>query len=103
MSATPAFPIAPSLPCVTLVDTLDSPLARWRGWEIRTRCADPCCPPNRLIPVCEVVEAHDTVTVRAMAGQMRCCVCAKPARNVALVRDKAGARIIQPVRGCAEL
>jgi hypothetical protein len=50
-----------------------------------------------------VVEAHDTVTVCAMARQMRCCVCGKPAQNVALIRSKAGAQIIQPVKGCAEL
>jgi hypothetical protein len=103
MSAPPAFPLHGAPPCVTLVDTLDSPLARWTGWQIRTRCADPCCPPNRLIPVSDVVEARDTVTVRTMARQMRCCVCGRPAHNVAPLQSKAGAQIIQPVMGRAEL
>lgn len=95
-----APPAAP--PCVTLAEALDSPLRRWWGWQIRTRCADACCPPGPIMPVAEVTAARDRVTVRRMAAQLRCCVCGQPVGHVALVREDSRGRIVQPIRGRAE-
>ena len=81
--------------------TLDSHLSYWAGWRIRARCGDPLCPPNRLVCVADVLSARGDITVREMAGRMRCSVCGQIARTVALLKQGPAGQIVHPVRGGA--
>jgi len=92
---------APPSTGLSLHETLESRLSCWRGWQIRTRCGDPLCPPNRLICVCDMLRAWGDITVRDMAGRMRCSVCGQPVRSAALLKSGPGGPTIHPVRGMA--
>lgn len=91
---------APAAP-LTLLSFREAPLSHWEGWLIRTRCADPTCPPNRLVCVEEVLDARGEMSVEAMADQMRCSVCARSVTRVALVKSCKAGEVINPVRGAA--
>jgi hypothetical protein len=77
---------------------LDSPLSFWRGWQLRSRCAQPGCARERLLCVEEVLEARGEMTVRDLAGRLRCRDCQGAATNLAFQQDRPGGRITQPVR-----
>jgi hypothetical protein len=80
---------------------LASPISLWAAWSVRFRCGDPCCPPVRPMPVAELLAARGDLSVRAMAGTLRCSVCGQAAADVSLRRACPGGEVIQPVQGAA--
>ncbi|ONG58269.1 hypothetical protein BKE38_03185 [Pseudoroseomonas deserti] len=77
---------------------LDSPLSYWKGWELRTRCGHPGCPREKLLCVEDVLQARGEMTVRDLAGRLRCRHCQRPASKLAFEQDKPGGRVSYPVR-----
>ena len=80
---------------------LASPLSRWAAWSLRFRCADPGCPPVRPLPVAGLLAARGDLSLRALAGTLRCSLCGQAAADVSLRRACAGGEVIQPVLGSA--
>lgn len=80
---------------------LRSPLAQWRGWQIRARCAGGLCPANRAVPVEEVLAARGDLPLRDMAAGLRCSACGEAAGQVALLRCSRAGQVILPLRGRA--
>ncbi|MDJ0391255.1 hypothetical protein QMO56_24390 [Roseomonas sp. E05] len=83
--------------------TLESRLSSWRGWQIRARCGDPLCPPNRLVCVGDMLSAWGDITVRDMTGRMRCSVCGQRAQSIVLLKGGTAGQVIHFVRGTAAL
>ncbi|WP_160000699.1 hypothetical protein [Roseomonas sp. 18066] len=77
---------------------LDSPLSFWRDWQLRTRCGKTGCARDKLVCVEEVLTARGEMTVRDLAGRLRCRDCQGPATSMAFEQERPGGRITQPVR-----
>jgi hypothetical protein len=78
--------------------TLDSRLSFWTAWRLRAGCGHADCPKSRLVPVQELLSARGDMTVRDMAGRLRCSLCGEPAASLAFLRGSGEDRIVHPVR-----
>jgi hypothetical protein len=79
-----------SLPRESLLEVSLSGLV---GWDIAARCLDPCCPPNRPIPVQEILLAQGDRPVAHSLPRLRCSACGGPAAEMTLRRNLPGGTV----------
>jgi hypothetical protein len=78
--------------CSTLVGTLEyqrllaTPLSALPGWGVVARCADPCCPPNRVIDLADILDVRGDMPAAALVRHLRCSACGGPAAGARLQR-----------------
>jgi hypothetical protein len=72
---------------------LETSLSRLVGWDVAARCPDPCCPPNRPIPVQEILVAQGDVPLARSFPRLRCSACGGVASEMALQRQLAGGTV----------
>ncbi|MBO1073964.1 hypothetical protein [Roseomonas marmotae] len=72
---------------------LETSLSRLLGWDLAARCLDPCCPPNRPIPVQEILVAQGDVTLAHSFPRLRCSACGGAAVGMALQRKLPGGTV----------
>lgn len=63
---------------------LETSLSRLLGWDVAARCQDLCCPPNRPIPVQEILVAQGDVPLARSFPRLRCSACGAAAVEMAL-------------------
>ena len=92
--------IAP-IPSPSRQPFLDRELARWRSWEVVSRCGSGTCQPNPSIPVAAVLRARgEGLTLAGLARHLRCAGCQEVPRDVGLRRrPECGGEIWQRVQG----
>jgi hypothetical protein len=72
---------------------LETSLSGLLGWDVVARCMDPCCPPNRPIPVQEILLAQGDVPLARSFPRLRCSACGAAAAEMALQRSMAGGTV----------
>jgi hypothetical protein len=68
---------------------LATPLSVLPGWGVVARCADPCCPPNRVIDLADILAVRGDMPVGALVRHLRCSACGGPAARARLQRRRA--------------
>lgn len=72
---------------------LETSLSRLLGWDVVARCQDPCCPPNRPIPVQEILLAQGDVPLARSLPRLRRSACGGAVGETALRRSLPGGTV----------
>jgi hypothetical protein len=77
---------------------LGTPLSQLVGCDVAARCTDPGCPPNRPIPIDDMLLAYGDIPLAATLGSLRCVACGGLAGRVSLQCHKPGDAVAERLR-----
>lgn len=72
---------------------LETSLSRLLDWDVAARCQDPCCPPNRPIPVQEILLTQGDVPLARSFPRLRCSACGGAVGEAVLRRNLPGGTV----------
>lgn len=72
---------------------LETSLSRLLGWDVAARCQDLCCPPNRPIPVQEILLVQGDVPLARSFPRLRCSACGGAVGETVLQRSLPGGTV----------